>query len=111
MYINWMNIAQIIHFHNPFITKIWSGRNLRESDARPKEVIAAQRAIEMVAEVQGIPVKVSCPLERLTKAEQFTMIPDQVRRHIATCVAIDNHGKPCGKCMKCHEFKEMLKKV
>ena len=112
MYINWMNIAQIIHFHNPFITKIWSGRNLNESDIiRSKEVRAAQRSIEMLADVQGIPVKVSCPLENLTKEEQFNMIPDEVRRHIATCVAIDNHGRPCGKCKKCHEFKEMLKKV
>lgn len=102
MYINWANYAQMIHFQNPFIPKIWYGFNA-STDVKTPAVLELFDSIERVATLQGNPVIMESPLGHLTKREQYDMIWDELKPFITTCTDIEN--PPCGKCSKCKELE------
>lgn len=108
MFINWVNHAQMIHFQNPFIDKIWYGFNA-DGDVKTPAWHALEKSVMEVAKLQGIPVDMRSPLGHLPKHEQYKLIWEELLPHVVTCV--DVHNPTCGKCMKCKEFQEMLKKV
>ena len=46
------------------------------------------------------------PLIRLTKQQQYDMIPENVRKYLAYCHV--NKDIPCGKCIKCEHYNNEL---
>lgn len=116
MFFTWTNIAQLVNLYNPQIHNIYYGYNggIRTpddglGDKHTQWVDDHFRSIENVLAQLNIPTKMSAPLAHMSKLEQWNSIPPHIQKLVHTCVHAT--ADKCGKCIKCHEFKEMLKKV
>jgi len=63
--------------------------------------------IEQASHMVGGSASAYMPLWRLTKKQQWDMIPKYVQQHIVTCENQYLRTKPCGECSKCTEFRSI----
>ena len=112
MFFYWTNVAQIIQLNNPQINRIYYGYNggiiSRDDgmgDSHSDWVDKHFRHIEDVCGMLGIETKMSAPLGKMAKVEQWEMIFDSVKEHVHTCAHPTE--KSCGACMKCKEISYM----
>jgi len=88
--------------------QMWGGMNIDDHiDANGY----GQAVVDMILQLRWIaakkrgPVQLVSPLARLTKQQQYDMIPDEVKKYLAYChVDRDN---PCGKCIKCEHYNQL----
>lgn len=112
MFFVWTNIAHLIQINNPHIDRIYYGynggiidRNDGMGDKHTDWVDKHFRHIEDVCGMLGIETKMSAPLGKLSKSEQWNMIPEHLREHVHTCVSANE--RECGVCTKCKEMAYM----
>jgi 7-cyano-7-deazaguanine synthase in queuosine biosynthesis len=113
MFFYWTNVAHIIQVNNPQINRIYYGYNggiiSRDDGMGDKHtdwVDKHFRHIEEVCGMLGIETKMDAPLGKMSKTEQWELIPENIRPHVHTCVHPTEDK--CGKCIKCKEMEYML---
>lgn len=112
MFFYWTNVAHIIQLNNPQIDRIYYGYNagiISRDDGRGDKhtdwVDKHFRHIEDVCGMLGIETKMSAPLGKMSKVEQWELIFDSVKDYVHTCVS--EAQKECGVCLKCKEMEYM----
>ena len=98
------NVLFNFHLTNPWVEEIYSGSNSLEFESTDK---VRSDYYRKMSEWAGTKVEYICHhLEHLNKKEQYYLIPEDVRRHVRTC--IHARAKECGKCAKCLELKQRV---
>ena len=110
MFFFWTNVAHLIQINNPQINRIYYGFNSGiissddgMGDKHTDWVDKHFRHIEDVCAMMGIETKMSAPLGKMSKSEQWKLIFDSVKEHVHTCVHPTE--KSCGECIKCKELE------
>jgi len=114
----WAIAGSIAAISMPNLAYVWVGANsgLREvnddgGDALPMYGEAISTINQSSKMVKGN-VITTMPLSRLTKLEQWEMIPDKIKPLVVTCEmmskAEEMNQESCGTCKKCVELKAMF---
>ena len=81
--------------------EIWFGSFLGESAPG----VTGPAGIEIILRSVGSDAKVCSPLYRMKKAQQWDMLPREVKQLVTSCNKIKSDGDvPCGECEKCQEW-------
>ena len=97
----------------PEINQFWVGGNsgVREvgdikNDPDPVAMYGKGFAvIQQASSMVGGNAVAYMPLWRLTKKQQWDMIPKEIQPHVTTCEWQYGKQDPCGECSKCTEFR------
>jgi len=112
----WAVYGAMIAVAYPKLKSVWAGANsgIRKpndikDDPDPVALYGKSLAlIESASTMVGGSARAYMPLWRLTKREQWYMIPEDIRPHIVTCEHQQEFGQaPCGKCSKCVEIRSI----
>ena len=85
----------LLTVYNPHLKDLYYGLNSTDSSAVHADLRAA---LEQMIVLMAGENKMRTPLMHMTKAEQWALIPDDVKPLVLTC---SNNG--CGGCFKCDE--------
>jgi 7-cyano-7-deazaguanine synthase in queuosine biosynthesis len=100
----WTSIVFLTQIVNPWCTDIYIGKHLQDGNADTWAV--AQKYCEEQGRLFGFESRLSAPLEHLSKKEQWSLIPRDIKPLVRTCPA--NTITPCGVCSKCKEKEKLI---
>jgi 7-cyano-7-deazaguanine synthase in queuosine biosynthesis len=92
-YIMWY--LGLLHIYNPGLTNLYYGLNNTDKSAIDP---VAKAKLEAVLKLMTGESKMCTPLDKLSKKEQWDLIPPDVQPLVLTC-----YNKVCGDCFKCQE--------
>ena len=92
-----ISLASLVVARNPQITEVWCGRNKAEPAENIKEYI--EQCMQAWAILHPL-VPFKHPLDHLSKAEQWALIPKEIKPLVSSCI----HHRFCGVCYKCREW-------
>jgi 7-cyano-7-deazaguanine synthase in queuosine biosynthesis len=92
-YISWY--FGMLATYNPGITNMYYGLN--NEDTSSKNPAMRQKIVDMIV-LMSDEDRLRTPLMHMTKAEQWALIPDDVKPLVLTC-----YNNVCGGCFKCKE--------
>lgn len=92
-----ISLASLLVARNPRIDAVWCGRNKAEPADNIKGYI--EDCMKAWAILHPL-VPFQHPLDHLTKAEQYALIPKEVKPLVSSCI----HHRFCGLCYKCKEW-------
>lgn len=111
--LNWLVfVAHLLTQSRNNVSDIWYGRNsyditYSEQTLRELQDVNSNwknwKALNAWKELQPT-IPFHSPLENLTKKEQWSMIPDNIKPWVNSCLFMTN----CGQCTKCREFKNLV---
>ena len=81
--------------------EVWYGTHRDEISP----VALAPAGTTLLLRSVGCDAEIESPLHNHTKREQWSFLPDEVRKIVVTCNNLGENEKPCGKCEKCLEWK------
>lgn len=81
--------------------EVWFG--MHRDEVSPNAFGTA--GVKLILESVGCDTDVDSPLHMHSKQEQWSFLPDEVRKIVTTCNNPGKNEKPCGKCEKCLEWK------
>lgn len=93
--------AHLTCIYNTKVTEVWFGINSEDTVTMPFHKYDQERDIWAIHHPD---VQFKFPLQDLTKAEQWKLIPDNVKPFVSYCMTHNN----CGKCIKCIEFTTLV---
>ena len=82
--------------------EVWFGTHRDET--HPASLGPA--GVKLMLESVGCDAEIESPLHKHTKQEQWSFLPDEVRKMVFTCNNPGKDEKPCGECEKCEEWKK-----
>lgn len=119
------SVAHIVVSRNSGFTEVWYGANSDFSSQQQQILETSVRQQHQRAwQILHPDVALRCPLEQLSKRQQWNLIPDAAKSMVVTCtqifhytdkhastptVSFENHViKGCGRCEKCREFEKFV---
>lgn len=112
----WAVYGAMITVVYPTLKYLWIGANSGVREVGdivndPDPVAMYGKALSLIGQASamvGGSTKAYMPLWRLTKKQQWDMIPEDIRPHIVTCENQHKFGEPrCGECSKCVEIRSI----
>ena len=102
----WFAVAMMIAGRGAW-DEVWYGTHNKDNQDKIPNM---EKAWDAMMDIIERKTKIISPLRNKSKLDQYNMLTPEVKECIISCAVIADgaRNEPCGECMKCQEFKQLV---